>query len=235
MTLGGAPGKWISGIVALHQRLELSASMPWLVTTKSAGGTDESGYGIGDTQVGLRFEPIGSGEITGVPGIAMVGGMTMPSGRAHSEVGRSLATDITGRGAWVLSASVILEAARMRWFVLGGAGVTYSFEQDTVLAGHTAQLGRGFQATVLSGVEVAPKWIASILVHYTYEGDVKYDGASVPRSQTHDTGVGPAVAFQWTPNWTVQIGLDTAIYVNNMGKNHDGRFAATLGIRYGYF
>jgi len=225
----------ISGIVALNQRLELSAGMPWLVTTKAAGGVNESGHGIGDTQVGLRFEPIGSGEIAGVPGIALVGGMTMPSGRARSEVGHPLATDITGRGAWVLSASVMLEVARMRWFVLGGAGVTYSFEKDAVLAGHTTQLGRGFQATVLSGVEVVPKWIASMLVRYAYEGMVKYDGASVPRSQTHDAGVGPAVAFQWTPNWTVQGGFDTAIYLNNMGRNHDGRYAASLGIRYGYF
>jgi hypothetical protein len=225
----------LSGIVALHQRLELSASMPWLVTTKSASGTDESGYGIGDTQVGFRFEPIGSGEISGVPGIALVGGMTMPSGRARSERNHPLATDITGRGAWVLSASVVLEVARMRWFVLGGAGVTYSFEQDTALAGHTAQLGRGFQATVLSGVEVVPKWIASMLAHYAYEGAVTSDGASFPGTQKHDAGVGPAVAFQWTPNWTVQAGFDTGIYVNNMGKNHDGRYTATLGVRYGYF
>jgi hypothetical protein len=224
----------LSALVALHERLQLSGRIPWVMTTKSAGDLSESGNGLGDAQLALRYEPVFQGQVSWLPEISVNAGVTIPSGRAMSSAHTILGSDVTGRGAWILSASVVAELARDFWFVQAGGGFTYALPQAGVDPGTTQQLGPGFQVTAAGGAEVMKGLVISLVAHYGWEGQVTLEGQPLPQSRSYDSGIGPAVSYKILPSLTAQAGADFGGYVSNLGENRQGRTTVNLGIRWAH-
>jgi hypothetical protein len=225
----------LSALVALHPRLQVSARLPYVLTQKASDDLRETGAGIGDALAALRYEPVYQGEYSFLPEVALTGGVTVPSGRAVGDGSRLLQSDVTGRGAWVLSAALTTELARDFWFVQLGAGVTVPLQGAAATPGHTEQFGVGLQATLAGGVEVRKGLVVSAVARFAYEGNSRYDGAVVPRSEAYDFGLGPALAWQVNPHWTLQGGADFSLPVGSLGLNRQGRVTGNLGVRYAYF
>ena len=224
----------LSALVALHPRLQASARIPYVITQKAFGSVQETGSGVGDSLVALRYEPVYQGEYSFLPEVALTGGVTIPSGRSVVAAKSPLKSDATGRGAWVLSGSLSMELARDFWFVQLAGGVTVPL-QSAADPGHTEQFGVGVQATLAGGIEVKKGLVVSLVGRFGYEGATRYDGVEVPQTQAYDFGVGPALAWQVASHWTVQGGVDVGLFATGFGLNRQGRVTGNLGVRYAYF
>jgi hypothetical protein len=224
----------LSALVALHDRLQLSGRLPWVMTTKSAGPLSESGNGLGDSQLALRYEPVFQGEVAWLPEIAVTAGLTMPTGRPTSAAQTILGSDVTGRGAWMLSASVVFELARDIWFAQVGGGLTYALPQAGVEPGTTQQLGPGVQVTVAGGIQVLKPLVVSVVGRYGWEGQVVVDGKPLPQSRQYDLGIGPALAWKITQALTLQAGADFGIPASGLGENRQGRATFNLAMRWAH-
>ncbi len=225
----------LSALVALHERLQLSGRLPWVLTQKAAGPLNESGHGLGDSQLALRYEPVYQGEYDYLPELALNLGATVPTGRAMTGAQTILGSDVTGRGAWMLSASLTAELARAFWFVQLGGGLTYALPMAGDAPGETQQFGPGVQATLAGGIELTRGLVASLVARYSWEAEVRVNGQPVARSRAFDFGGGPALAWQFIPQLTLQAGLDLGLFTAHTGENRQGRTAGNLAFRYAYF
>jgi len=178
----------LSALLALHQRLQVSARVPWVMTQKTSDAQHESGSGIGDSLMAVRFEPIYQGEYSFVPEVAVTAGVVIPTGSSANNTKALLLTDVTGRGAWMLSAAVTVEWAREFWFVQLGGGLTLPLPAQ-VTPGHNERLGMGAQATLASGAEIHKGMVVSVVGRYASEGTTLFDGKLVPKSQAYEFGL----------------------------------------------
>jgi hypothetical protein len=247
-----AENEWrlqLSALIALHQRLQLSGRVPVVLTVREAQGERAAGGGLGDSQLGLRFEPIFQGEYPFLPELALNVGLTLPSGRLAdgSAPASQLGTEVTGRGAWVLSAAATVELARAFWFVQASGGVTVPLPMTTA-GGREQMFGVGAQAQLAGGVEPFKNFVVSLLVRFAYEGPLRVEpvdpdsgeptGAPmvlVPGSHAYDFGLGPNLSYKLNGHWTLQGGADFNLPIGGLGANRQVRIGANLGVRFAYF
>lgn len=248
-----AENEWrlqLSALIALHQRLQLSGRVPVVLTVREAQGEKAAGGGLGDSQLALRIEPIFQGEYPFLPELAINLGLTMPSGRLADGTAPAsqLGTEVTGRGAWVLSASLTVELARAIWFLQASGGVTVPLPMATS-GGGLQMYGVGAQAMVAGGAEVFKNFVISALVRFAYEGPIRIQPrdpdtgeplanaamAEVPGSHSYDFGLGPNLSYKLNGHWTLQGGADFNLPIGGLGANRQGRIGGNLGVRFAYF
>ena len=241
--------RWqLSALLALHERVQLAARVPVVLTVREVPGQRGTAGGLGDSLLALRLEPVFQGEYEFLPELAVTLGATLPSGRVAdaNATAALLGTEATGRGAWVFSASLTAELARDKWFAQAGAGFTMPIA--SVVQGALQQFGPGAQVTLAGGYEVYKDLVTSLVAHFNYEGPLRAEprdeltglptgGAmvQVADSQAYDFGVGPSVSYKLDPKWTLQGGLDFFIPAGRLGSNRQGRITANLGVRFAYF
>jgi len=68
------------GAVRVFQRGQVALLVPFIETYRSESGTNELGGGIGDVNLSLRYDFILAAESKIVPGIAVLAGITAPTG-----------------------------------------------------------------------------------------------------------------------------------------------------------
>lgn len=239
----------LSALLALHPRLQLSGRVPLVLTTRDLQAQHAQGGGLGDALLAARFEPVFQGEYDFLPEIALTLGATLPSGRAAdgSGLASNLGTEVTGRGAWVLTASVTVEVARATWFVQAAGGLAVPLV-TTVSDGAKQQFGAGAQGTVGGGVEVLKGLVVSLVARFAYEGPLRAEprdeltglptgGALVPVPESHayDFGGGPNLSYKLSSHWTLQAGVDFSVPANGLGTNRQGRITPSLGVRFAAF
>ena len=242
--------RWqLSALLALHPRLQVSGRLPMVLTVRETQGLRAAGGGLGDGQLGLRIEPIFQGEYGWVPELALNIGVTFPSGRLAdgSAPPEQLGTEVTGRGAWILSASATAELARDKWFVQAGGGITAPIPMPTP-GGGVQRFGLGAQATLAGGLEPVKNLTVSVLLRFAYEGNLWVEpfdqltglpqrGAAlveVPQSHAYDFGLGPNLAFKVSDHWTLQGGAEFFLPAGGFGANRQGRITVNLGARFAY-
>ena len=225
----------LAGIVAVHPRVQLWGKLPLLLTNKQITGLSESGGGFGDAQAGARLEVLTTGQIEHLPAVALNVGFTVPTGRANQDTRKILASDVTGRGVWVLSAGVTLEHVELPWYVQLSAGVLVPLPQRNESIGADQRLGAGLDGALAGGVELHEGLVVSLLLRANREADQVVAGHAVINSSAFDVGLGPTVSWEFVSHLTAQAGLDGAIFRTGFGDNRPGRVTASAGLRYGHF
>lgn len=220
-------------LVAIDRRLSVFARLPAVATHRSAGALSDLGGGVGDLSFGGRYELLSIGEVAELPAIALTLSVLAPTGRATADAETPLGVDVTGRGAWVLSAGLSLEVTRLPWFVRLDLGLTVPLPARRDDLGLSQRLGPSFDLGLSGGVEVAPRVVVSLASHLMLSSDNILDGASVPHSDRFELGLGPALSWGFAWSWTLQAGLDTNLFAADLGRNVPGRVTTTLGLRYG--
>ncbi len=224
------------GLVRVDERWSLLGRVPWRWTVRRAGDLGDEGGGLGDAQLGARWDAVRLGESRRWPGIALTGGVLAPTGRTTEDSEGALAADATGRGAWVLSAGLSVEKTLLPWFVRVDAGASLPLPQERGDLAKTQRFGPGGTAALTGGLEVLDDvLVASAFLRYAAEGAVTLDDDELEGSDRAGSGLGAALAWRASPHWTVQSALDTDVFIAGLGDNQAGRLAVTLGLRYGHF
>ena len=95
--------------VRLAPGWQASLQLPFVQTRRAVPGLEDAGGGLSDVRLSGRWDVITPGELENLPGVALVAGMTLPSGKAAEQAQQPMATDATGLGTATVQAGAALE------------------------------------------------------------------------------------------------------------------------------
>jgi hypothetical protein len=167
----------------VFRRGQIALLVPFVETWRSSQGQSEAGGGIGDVNASARYDFTLAGMSAIVPGIAVVAGVTFPTGRPADASGiGALATGATGVGAWQFNAGIAFEQTFGPWLV-NITGIVAERTARTVGSGVTAVHERLAPqwTTLVAGAYTFPNdWAVALSAAYALEGDATIDGTEFP-------------------------------------------------------
>jgi len=207
----------VIGTVRLLERGQLSLTVPILETARSAGGASELGGGVGDVALSGRYDAVIAGEHRWLPGIALLAGIVLPTGRPLESASLPLGSDSTGTGAFQgtfglaveqiwghLFANLTVLALKSASRHVGNVSATLGFQGTASLAGGYVFDNGGALALTVVAMRTA---------------DASQDGKTVPDSARGKTLLGVAGAFPLATRWRIQGSILGDLPLQGLGKN----------------
>jgi hypothetical protein len=213
-------------------RGQVALVLPFVETrrvTAARGGQGDLGGGVGDVNVSARYDFLYQNRFRYVPGIALLAGATMPTGRApeRTDLARHpLAADATGIGAVQLHLALALEK---------GFG--------PVLVSATALVAQRVPRRVEDVEEqLAAQWTALVSASYGFEngaalalagsfwaeGDATVDGAAVPDSGRRLFTITASAVLPLARGVRMHGGLFFTPPASQLGRNQSAVAGASL-------
>ncbi len=218
----------------LAERVQLGGLVPWLFSHRAAPGvTTEYGGGLGDVELSARWDALFAGELTHVPGVALIGSGRMPTGTAPDAARRPLGSDATSTGAAQLAGAVVLEEYYGPWLLNFMGNITHHFPSET--QGVTLQRGTQFRALASVGHAWTHRLTTALLASVTWGADAQVDGSSVPGSATRITHMGLASAYSPNNDWRFFASLTLTPPLDGLGKNELAFGGASCGALYAFW
>ena len=194
------------------------------------------GGGIGDINLSGRYDFVLAGASRYVPGIAVLAGITFPTGKSltgsalpqfgpfFGSATQPLAVDATGIGAFQVNGALALEQTFGSWLV----NTTAIVAKRTAAGGETL----GTQVTFLAagaytfGNDAALALSAS----YAFEGDGTIDGADAPGSSKSVTVVAASGLWPVSDTWRLLGGVFVDPPLDALGNNQPTQVGVTLTV-----
>jgi hypothetical protein len=213
------------GAVRVLERGQVALLVPLVETRRQAGDLSHFGGGVGDINASLRYDFIDAGESRYVPGIALLGGVTLPTGTAPESATAPLAVDATGIGAWQANVALALEQTYGSWLV----------NATGIVAKRTPRFGQtlGTQVTLLAaGAYTFDNDMALALsLSYAFEGDASdANGADVAFSSKRLTTVSASYLWPIDDTWRLLGGLFVEPPLSHTGSNQLSSSGLTLTV-----
>lgn len=229
------------GAAELEFRQDLFASARWfrrgqatltvpLIESwrRSATTGAELGGGIGDVNLAVRYDALRSRQSHLLPGIGVLAGVTLPTGRPPESAKLPLGSDATGVGAVQLSAGVALEQGFGD--VLVSVSGLVAKRASRRISGVKSTLGT--QLTAILGVAVAPSEViaAAVVAAYTVEGDASIDDRVVPNTSSRRLRLSATLGLSPSDEWRLHAGLFLDPPLDSLGKNETAALGGTVGV-----
>lgn len=242
LALGGAPtigwwdenGTWVedapgatdlelraslAAIVAVTETFEVSGRVPWLLNRRTAEGLIDVGTSAGDAALAVRWAPMNE--------VGLNLGLVLPIGRTTPE--SVLGANVTGRGAWAVSAALTVEQLELPWYLQLSVGATVPLPSGRQRFGPSLELG------LAGGRELTDGLVVHLRGRFVVESARIADGIAVANSDAHELVVGPSVSWKFHPHWTLDASVETGLFAHGLGDNRQGRVAGSASLRYGFF
>ena len=197
-------------------RGQLALLVPAIQTYRRTPTHSEFGGGLGDINFSARYDFLWAGEARYIPGIALLAGVTFPSGKSIEATETTLGTDATGIGTFQANLGIALEHTEGPW-LFGVTGLVARRASRTV----------GTVTTLL-----APQWTLlaataytfpndaamAVLLSYAVEGDPEVNGVKVDSTRRMPL-FGLAGVYPFTDQWRLQGGLYLNPPISQLGRN----------------
>lgn len=191
----------VAAVRVLHQA-QLSMVLPMVETWRRVPGISEASGDLGDLQLGARWDFTLAGERRILPGIAVLFGVTAPTGHPPEDATKPLATDATGTGAWQLSPALALEQAYGPWLVNLTGSLTW--RSARTVRDIRSQQGVAFTAAATGAYVFHNQAVISLSASYTAALDARIDGATVPDSGRAGTRLALSGGLPFAGGWRIQ-------------------------------
>jgi hypothetical protein len=183
------------------------------------------GGGIGDVNLSARYDFVLAGESHYVPGLALLAGITLPTGTPVESASAPLAVDATGIGAFQGQFALALEQTFGPWLV----------NATGTIAARGPRFGEtlGTQVTVLgAGAYTFSNDAAlALAVSYAFEGDATTaGGVHVPSSSKRVTTATVSVLWPLRSGWRLLGGVLLNPPIDNLGSNQPATGGFTLTV-----
>lgn len=225
----------IWALARLHERWQAQARAPWVVGIRGADGVATSvGHGIGDVQLGLRWDAVLLGEFLGLPGVALTATATAPTATRAEQATDPLGASATGRGAWVAALALAVERSVLPYFVRLDLGASQPFGFERIDLAKTQRYGRGYQLGLAAGREVgSDKLVIAGQAIFDCEGAYSLDGVERAETAMRGLNLGVSLAFRLSPRWTITAaGTTDAASGWVSARNRTERWSASVGVRH---
>lgn len=205
------------GSVALTERAQASVLAPLLESARRSPTTGaEFGGGLGDVNASARYDFVWSHEYRYVPWLALLAGVTLPTGRAPEAARKPLASDATGLGAVQANLGVAAERSFGDWF--GNVALLVAKRFDRTAHGVRSGLATQFSG-ILAGGYAWSQTSAALAVTYAAEGDARVDGVKVARSAKRALRLTGSVTASLSDTVRLRGGVFFDAPVDGVGQN----------------
>jgi len=215
----------------LSSRFQVGLWAPFVQTSRQLAGTSGFGGGLGDLAVNARYDIINAGERGLWPGVAIIAGLSFPTGQPLDEMNASdpLSTSGTGTGSFEGNGGVAVEE------IVGSSFVS--------LAGWISK--RSARPAPTGGDEsFAPRLSALLTGGTTFGHDVTVGAfvSALRQSEAHDangpianSGVslvtaGAALALPFWQWWRLQTTLFSDLPIAGWGRNQTAGYGGTVAL-----
>ncbi len=185
------------------ERGQLGLNVPFDESNRYAPGLHQFGGGIGDVSLSARWDFLYSNESAHFPGVAVLAGVTFPTGTPAESASLPLGSNTTGMGAWQAAAGLSLERTFFDHVVVNGTAlVTQGFTRHVGMVDE--QLGTQFSGLFAAG------WIfeneAAVAATFTYSDslDARLNGVAEPMSEIQINTLGLAGGYPINDEWRLQ-------------------------------
>jgi hypothetical protein len=206
----------VFGTVRFLKRGQVSLLVPFVQTRRTyPGGLSEFGGGIGDVNLGARWDFLLAKETQYWPGVAVLAGVTLPTGKAADQVQGS-STQATGIGAFQVTGGVALEQAYGHILVNLTGLLSQRFERHVETI--TETLGLQFSGLAAVGWAFHYNQGIALVLSYGGEGDAIFNGQSVPGSGREATTLGISGGTPLWEDWRFQGSLTDSLPIDGLGR-----------------
>ena len=197
---------------------QLTAVVPLVETYRSVPGLTDVGGGLGDVQLGARYDFVETGQSRRWPGIAFAMSLTLPTGRAPEGASGPLASDATGTGGVQAGAQLALERTFGDTFLhLSGSAV---WRAPRVVEGLHTQRGPAFTGLAAAGTTfLKGDLVGAVTLSYVAEMAARFEGVLVPDSGNEGTRVGLSGGYSFSYDWRLQAGLFSDVPFSPLTRN----------------
>ncbi len=186
-------------------RGQFTVLLPLVETWRHETGISDSGGGVGDLQVNLRYDVTDAGASRTIPGIAVLASLLLPTGLPPEDATHVLSTDATGVGMIQGTLGLSLEQTFGKVLVnVTGSGTLHTAR--TIQGTHT-ELGPSFNLFAALGYSFDAGPVAALTLSYTGELDSLSDGAEQPESGRTQLRFAISGGYSITDEWRVQGGV----------------------------
>lgn len=176
------------GSVRLFRPMQLSLVIPFVQTYRRVSPASEFGGGIGDLNLSARYDLVLAGQHVSIPGVAVLGGISAPTGRAPEEASTALASSATGTGAFQFQAGLALEQTFSHWLV--NAACIVAGRTSRNVAGVESTLGPQLSALLGAGYTFDNEAALAMSLLYSFEMRSEINGQIVPATARRSPQLG---------------------------------------------
>jgi hypothetical protein len=210
----------VFGAVRVLGRGQLALLVPFVETRRAARALSEMGGGVGDLNVSGRYDFTLAGTSRVVPGIALLVGLTLPTGRAPESATTPLQTSATGIGAFQANAGLALEQS-FGPITLNLTGIAAKRAARTVHAAIDVHEALATQLSLLlAGAYSFPNDAALALVaSLTTEGNPTIDGVEATGNARRSVRLTAAGLYPIDDHWKLTGNLFIDPPIAPLGRN----------------
>lgn len=216
------------GTIRLLSQGQLTVLVPFVATWRNVPGRSEFGAGIGDVNLSARYDFTHAGQSSVMPGIAVLVGVTFPTGRAPDSASNLLATDATGIGAYQLTGGLALEQSFGH--VLVNLTGLVGWRTPRLVNGVDETLGVQFQALLGVGYVFDSEANVALSFGYVDELDAVVNGQTVPDSGRALPTLGLSAALPLGEAWRLQGGINYNPPISGLGRNQTAGIGFILSL-----
>jgi hypothetical protein len=225
-----ATGEWdfeqdVVASLRVLRRGQASLLLPFVESRRWTPTTGpEFGGGVGDLNASARYDFSWAREYARAPGVALLLGVTLPTGRAPESARLPLASDATGVGALQVNAGVALERAFSHWLV--GVSGLFAERLPRHVRGVESELGPQWTALASTAYVFANEASLAGAVTFTSEGQASIDAKAVAGTAKRLLRVALAGSVTATDSLRLQASIYLDPPLDALGKNEP----ATTGV-----
>ncbi len=218
------------GTVRFLQRGQVSLLVPFVQTRRTYAGppsTTEFGGGLGDINLGVRWDFLLAKEVRYWPGVAVLAGLTVPTGKAVDQLPQgSSSTEATGIGAFQATGGIALEQAYGHILVNLTGLLTQRFERHVCPSSPTGPpppcisetLGLQFSGLAAVGWAFHYNQGIALILSYSGEGNPIFDSQVQPGQGRQSTNLGISGGTPLWEDWRFQGSLTDSLPIDGLGR-----------------
>lgn len=226
------------GAVRVLSRGQVALLVPFIETHRNETGISAFGGGIGDVNLSGRYDFVRAGESRYVPGVALLAGVTAPTGTPPDAPNAvtSLGTHATGIGAWQGNVGLALEQTYGPWLFNATELLAWRAERTANIGGVSESETLAPQFVTLLGTAYTFKNDASVALFgsYTLEGTATLDGAPATASARRIAVVSVSGGYPFTDHFRAFGGLYLDPPLSGLGRNQTAATGLTLTLVWGW-
>ena len=230
---GAGESEWALGqdffaVARLLGRGQLALLVPFVETWRAVPGASSAGGGVGDVAMSARWDVVETGERHPVPGVALLLGLTFPTGTAPEEAGDSLAAGSTGQGSFEGTAGVGLEQAWQPYFV--AATFTAGLRTSRQVGGVRQSFAPRLTGLLAVGRMLPRGATIGVFTTAMLQGQSRDDRGAIAASELSLLTVGAAGTFSVSDHWRLQGTLSGNPPLTGAGRNQPTGAGLSLSI-----
>ena len=180
-----------------------------------------------------RYDFLYAGQQRYVPGIAVLAGLTLPTGRAPEDATHALATDATGIGAFQGNTGLAIEQLFDAWLVTA-YGIVAKRASRTV-ARHLADTRNAVDRARRRRDSLPHDFAIAVSASYTGEGSAEVNGTELEGTSRRVPILGMSGVVPVSDHFRFQGGFSGNPPIPSLGKNQPAQIALTVTAVYAWY